>query len=264
MRSAARSPTSPSGPRPRAPWRGSPCACWSWPNRSKPATSASARAARRRRCRRRAGAARPFRSMRRSPPPLPAATGSSWSPTARWWPARTIAVAPAAKPVRAASRPPPSGRTPAPGIATPRISTRPGSRRCSMRRPRSRCRFRSLAPVAARSEAQFPVRLPRPARGRSQEQGRRRRRARLRRPAVLPARLLLVEDGPALRLARLRSRKRHRGRPRCGALISDNSTPAEGKEPLVAFANSCACWPTRCTRAAARTALDDERPITIR
>ena len=66
----------------------------------------------------------------------------------------------------------------------------------------------AAAPGAARSGAQLPLRLPRPARGRPEEQGGDRGDARLRRPAVLPARLFLVEARAAVRVPRLRSRDR--------------------------------------------------------
>ena len=66
----------------------------------------------------------------------------------------------------------------------------------------------SAAPGAARSGAQLPLRPPRPARGRPEEQGGDQGDARLRRPAVFPARVLRVEARAAVRLPRLRSRQR--------------------------------------------------------
>ncbi len=96
----------------------------------------------------------------------------------------------------------------------PRVGSLDGESVLGVRRAAVRCAARQVgrlspaAPGAARSGAQFSLRPPRPARGRPDQQERDPRDARLRRPAVLPARVLLVEDRPAVWIPRLRSRHR--------------------------------------------------------
>ena len=121
----------------------------------------------------------------------------------------------------------------------------------------------AAAPGAARSGAQLPLRLPRPARGRSEEQGRDRGHARLRRPAVLPARLLLLEARAAVRVPRLRPRHRIAAAALHDLLQqrrrADGQGHAGGGEELLPADRR-----TACSRAARARRSTTTRPTTTR
>ena len=122
----------------------------------------------------------------------------------------------------------------------------------------------AAAPGAARSGAQLPLQLPRAARGRSEEQGGDHGDARLRRPAVLPARVLRLEDRAAVRLPRLRSRQRI-ARRRAARRSTATKMRRTGKDTLaVGRRASSASSRTACSRAARGRRWRTTRPTTTR
>ena len=122
-----------------------------------------------------------------------------------------------------------SGRPRTPGIAATRTSSRPGSTCCSTRLPPASLDFRPLHQALRDGARNYPGELPGPARGRPEEQGGHPGHARLRRPAVLPARLLRVEAAAAVRVPRLRSGNRRA--PAALFELRDQRAAAVGQGP---------------------------------
>ena len=96
---------------------------------------------------------------------------------------------------------------------------------------RAVARLPAAAPALRDPRAQLPPRSPRPARGHPKNKARS-RRARLRRPALLPARLFRVEDRACRSASATASAGRERGRPAAAIFYTNETRRRRGKDAL--------------------------------